>query len=75
MPDATREEAHDRLEGLRQAIGTLPMCGGREGFADTSVAIGIAVAGDRGAESLLLRAEAALRQAKAEGRNPMVLAG
>ncbi|PZU25271.1 MAG: sensor domain-containing diguanylate cyclase [Stenotrophomonas sp.] len=70
MPDTPLQQAELQCEYLRESVGMLPI------GPPISVSIGLAVhrAGDAPGETLR-RADAALYQAKAEGRDRVVVAG
>ncbi|MCB2110014.1 MAG: diguanylate cyclase [Defluviimonas sp.] len=74
LPDTTAEAAHSTAERLRRRVGERPIAlqGGPE--IDVTLSIGVAVGAPRArsgdtAEGILARADRALMEAKAEGRN------
>lgn len=77
LPGADDEQARARADDLRRALAALrPLEGGRV-LPATTASIGIAVAGpgdDQTPAALLARADKALYQAKAQGRDRCVLA-
>jgi diguanylate cyclase (GGDEF)-like protein len=69
MPDTPLQQAELQCQYLREAVGLLPM------GLPVSVSIGLAVhRGDETPSDTLRRADAALYQAKAQGRDRVVLA-
>lgn len=75
LPGAQLEQAAALAERLRAAVQAVPMDDLASGLGAT-ISIGVAqvAEADRGPEALLARADAALYQAKAEGRNRVVAA-
>jgi diguanylate cyclase (GGDEF)-like protein len=65
------EQAREVAERIRAAVAARPADGGDAGPIAVTISIGLAVAeaGDASQHALLARADAALYQAKAEGRN------
>jgi diguanylate cyclase (GGDEF)-like protein len=76
LPDATEAAAFALAERLRQKIATTPLSHGGRILGLVSVSIGVAGSPAGGPVSTLVtRADAALLEAKAGGRNQTVLAG
>lgn len=76
LPNATADEARGRLERIRQDIMALRVLyqGGELPAVTISIGIAASRAGEFDAAALLARADAALYQAKASGRNRVVVA-
>ncbi|CDN49185.1 diguanylate cyclase [Neorhizobium galegae] len=76
LPDAAETAAFELAERLRQKIATTPLSHGGRILGLVSVSIGVAGSPAEGPVSTLVtRADAALLEAKASGRNQTVLAG
>ncbi|EUB97176.1 diguanylate cyclase with integral membrane sensor [Rhizobium sp. CF080] len=76
LPDTAEAAAFELAERLRQKIATTPLSHGGRILGLVSVSIGVAGSPVEGPVSTLLtRADAALLEAKAGGRNQTVLAG
>ncbi|HEV7305418.1 sensor domain-containing diguanylate cyclase [Ensifer sp.] len=75
LPEAGEAAAYELAERLRTKIGTTPLSHRGRILGSVSVSVGIAAAPDGGpASTLLTRADAALLEAKKQGRNRSVLA-
>ena len=75
MPGSAVENARPRLDSLRQAIMRLNLHYRESELPAITVSIGVAEAGpeETDADTLLARADAALYQAKAQGRNRVIV--
>ncbi len=71
MPDATLQEALERAENIRVNVADTEIRHRNEIYKDLTISIGVASYPDHGmdATSLVRKADTALYQAKAEGRN------
>jgi diguanylate cyclase (GGDEF)-like protein len=75
LPDASLHEAAQRAEYLRQAVKQLVVPHRRQTLAPVSLSAGVAIFPDHGptADAVLRAADTALYQAKARGRDRVVL--
>lgn len=75
MPGSTLDDARIRLDSLREAIMQLRVLYQGANLPTITVSVGVAAAGERevDAATLLGRADAALYQAKASGRNRVMV--
>ncbi len=75
LPDASLEDARARLEHIRETIMVMPIHYREGELPGVTVSVGVAAASaETDASVLLSRADAALYQAKAKGRNQLVVA-
>jgi diguanylate cyclase (GGDEF)-like protein len=75
LPGASIEDAHMRLDNLRKAIGQIRILYREGELPAVTVSVGLAAAAPNEADhvALMSRADMALYQAKAQGRNRVVI--